>query len=230
LDINPDMVSGRIHPRSRLWFLEFTLGIAGCCSLGYCALSGLDAAITQASLARSFEQSRIATNVAARPSMNVPTVHAGRDESQLRGGVAVRLEVPRVGISAFVLDGVGSRTLRGGLGHVPGTSWPGQSGNIVIAGHRDTFFRPLCKIEMCDEVLLDAADRTYHFVVSSIEVVDPHDVSALRFHGKNELTLVTCYPFFYIGPAPKRFVVHAEPLLAQGKCGSSAPSQGPAIP
>ncbi len=101
------------------------------------------------------------------------------------------------------------------------TSRPGQPGNVVLAGHRDTFFRPLRKIEMCDEVSLDTAARTYHYRVSSFEVVDPHHVNELTYHGKDELTLITCYPFSYIGSAPKRFVVHAEPIFVLEKCGSS---------
>ena len=135
----------------------------------------------------------------------------------------LRLEIPRVGLSAIVLEGVGSRTLRVAIGHVPGTSWPGQPGNVVIVGHRDTFFRPLRKIQKCDEVSLVTTALTYHYRVSSIEVIDSHDMKTLRFHGKDELTLITCYPFSYLGPAPKRFVVHAEPLYAQGKRPISAP-------
>jgi len=130
----------------------------------------------------------------------------------------LRLEIPRVGLSTIVLEGVGSRTLRVAIGHVPGTSWPGQPGNVVIVGHRDTFFRPLRKIRLCDEVSLETADHTYHYRVSAFEIVDRDNLSVLRFHGKDELTLITCYPFSYLGPAPKRFVIHAEPLLAKGKC------------
>ena len=125
-----------------------------------------------------------------------------------------RLEIPRLDVSSVILEGVGSKTLRVGLGHVPGTPLPG-TGNVVIAGHRDAFFRPLRKIEICDEVSVETTARTYYYQVRSFEVVDPRDVNALRFHNKNELTLITCYPFSSIGPAPKRFVVHAEPVLRQ---------------
>jgi sortase A len=130
-------------------------------------------------------------------------------------------EDPKLDVSSVILEGVGPQTLRVALGHVPGTSLPGQPGNVVIAGHRDTFFRPLRKIAICDEVAVETTARIYYYQVHSFEVVDPRYVNALRFHNKNELTLITCYPFSYIGPAPKRFVVHAEPVLAPEKCSHS---------
>jgi sortase A len=109
----------------------------------------------------------------------------------------------------MVLEGVGPRTLRVGLGHIPGTSNPGQPGNVAIAGHRDTFFRPLRGIKQGDEITFETPKQDYHYRVSSVEVVDPADIAVLKSHQKNEMTLVTCYPFSYIGAAPKRFIVHA---------------------
>jgi sortase A len=106
-----------------------------------------------------------------------------------------------------VLDGAGSPTLRVGLGHVAGTSRPGEQGNVAIAGHRDTNFRPLRRITAGDEVVFEAPSNTYR--VSRIEIADPTDVSVLKSHAQNELTLVTCYPFSYLGRAPKRFIVHS---------------------
>ena len=120
-----------------------------------------------------------------------------------------RLEIPRIGVSAMVLEGAGSRTLRVGLGHVSGTSRPGEQGNVAIAGHRDTIFRPLRRITAGDEVVLETPTTTYHYRVSHIEIVDPKDVSILKSQGQNELTLITCFPFSYLGRAPKRFIVHA---------------------
>jgi sortase A len=79
-----------------------------------------------------------------------------------------------------------------------------------MAGHRDTFFRPLRQIEAHDEIIFDTAAQTYHYRVSSTEIVDPHDVAVLKSGKKDELTLVTCYPFYYLGRAPKRFIVHAD--------------------
>jgi sortase A len=109
----------------------------------------------------------------------------------------------------MVLDGASSQTMRVGLGHITGTSSPGENGNVAIAGHRDTFFRPLRRIQEGDEILLETPAKALTYRVSSTEIVDPSDVAVLRSHGKDELTLVTCYPFSYLGPAPKRFIVHA---------------------
>jgi sortase A len=215
------MTSGRIHVRKALPWLERALWIAGCCALGYCGFTAVDASLTQARLARSLEQSRIRIDAATRAAVNVPTEPADKAPSPPATIVVARLEIPRVRLSAIILEGVGSQTLRLGLGHVPGTPWPGQSGNTVLAGHRDTFFRPLRKIGTCDEVSLSTPARTYRYRVTSFEVVDPHDVKELTYHGKDELTLITCYPFSYFGPAPKRFIVHAEPVLGPERCRSS---------
>ena len=95
-------------------------------------------------------------------------------------------------------------------GHLPGTPEPGQPGNMAIAGHRDTFFRPLRGIKPEDEINFDTGGQIFHYRVASTQVVDPHDLAVLKSHHKNELTLITCYPFSYIGPAPKRFIVHAD--------------------
>ncbi|HME35686.1 MAG TPA: class D sortase [Candidatus Sulfotelmatobacter sp.] len=216
------MTPGRIHFRSGLRWLEGALWIAGCCALGYWAFTAIDASLTQAKLARALKRSQIRVNATTPVAANPPTAtprseHA--DKVPAQGGTSLaRLKIPRVGLSVIVQEGVESQALRVGLGHVPGTSWPGQPGNVVIAGHRDTFFRPLRKIEKCDEIALDTAAHTYYYRVSSFEVVDPHDVNEMRFHGKNELTLITCYPFSYVGSAPQRFIVHAEPVIGPEKC------------
>ena len=199
-------------------WLERVLWIAGCCALRYCFFLAIDAALIQGALVRSFEQSGIRIIAPTQPASNPPAEHAHQPPAQPGTRQAVRLEIPSVGLSAMVLEGVDSRTLRVGLGRVPGTSWPGQPGNVVIAGHRDTFFRPLRNIQLYDGLSLATTARTYHYRVVSFEVVDPHDVDAVKSHGKNELTLITCYPFSYFGPAPKRLVVHAEPVLVPREC------------
>ena len=101
-------------------------------------------------------------------------------------------------------------TLIAGAGHVPGTLLPG--GNVVIAAHRDTFFRKLEGILPGDRVQVATLRRTYEYVVSSSEVVDPEDTQVMESRACRELTLITCYPFYFVGAAPKRFIVHARPL------------------
>ena len=131
----------------------------------------------------------------------------------LREGDPVgKLEVPRIGISVIVLQGMERGTLIAGAGHVPRTPLPGAEGNVVIAAHRDTFFRKLEGILPGDRVQVATLRRTYEYVVSSSEVVDPEDIQVMESRARRELTLITCYPFYFVGPAPKRFIVHARPL------------------
>ena len=215
------MISRRIHLRFVLVWLERALRTAGCCALGYYVFASIDASLTQRQLARSFEKSRTDVDVTAQATLDNSTADVHKAPAQPGSRIVGRLEIPKLGVSLVILETAGSKTLRIGLGHVPGTSLPGQPGNVVIAGHRDTFFRPLRNIEIGDEVSIDTTAHIYYYQVRSFEIVDPRNVKALRFHNKNELTLITCYPFFYIGPAPKRFVVHAEPVLAPEKCSHS---------
>jgi sortase A len=175
-----------------------------------------DAVFTQAHLARAFERTRIATDHSASlAQVNTPSIsklgHSMLPHSQAPSAhvsALGRLEIARLGISAMIVDGTDSPTLRVGVGHISGTPTLGEPGNVAIAGHRDTFFRPLRGIRSGDEVVLETVAGDFHYRVSSTEIVDPSDVDVLRSRGQNELTLVTCYPFSYIGRAPKRFIVH----------------------
>jgi len=120
------------------------------------------------------------------------------------------LEIPRLNVSTVVLEGDDAHALRLGAGHVPGTALPEQSGNVAIAAHRDTFFRPLRHIAPNDRITLQTPDGAFQYVVESTEIVPPTDVAVLAPSHRAELTLVTCYPFYYIGSAPLRFIVHAK--------------------
>jgi sortase A len=117
------------------------------------------------------------------------------------GDLFGRLEVPRLGLSVMVMEGDEDRILRLGAGHIPGTP-------MAIAGHRDTFFRPLKDIKLDDTIRFTTPDGITEYRVVSTRVVGPTDTSVLK-QSDDVLTLVTCYPFYYIGPAPKRFIVEA---------------------
>jgi sortase A len=131
--------------------------------------------------------------------------------SVLREGALVgRLEVPRLGMSVMVLEGVSADTLRVAAGHVPETALPGNAGNTAIAAHRDTFFRGLGDIREGDGVVVTTPAGAVRYRVSSAQVVRPEDVHVLDATENETLTLVTCYPFQYIGSAPKRFIVRAH--------------------
>ena len=126
------------------------------------------------------------------------------------GGLVGRMEVPRLGLSVMVAEGTDEATLRRAAGHIEGTQFPGPPGNVGIAGHRDTLFRPLQNIRRDDVILLTTLQGAYRYRVVSTKVVSPSDVAVLNPDGHEILTLVTCYPFYFIGPAPDRFIVRAE--------------------
>lgn len=138
----------------------------------------------------------------------VQETRARKAESAADDALAL-IEIPRLRLSAIVREGVDEETLELAVGHVPGTALPGEVGNIALAGHRDTFFRPLNRIKMNDLIRVVVPPNTYEYKVNSIDVVEPHEISVLESSGSEELTLVTCYPFRYIGNAPKRFIVKA---------------------
>jgi len=127
------------------------------------------------------------------------------------GDILGRLDIPRIGMSVMIPHGIEAGTLRVGVGHVPGTALPGTEGNVVLAGHRDTFFRTLEGILPGDVVRIVTVSRLYEYTVDSVEVVDPEATYVMESRGRSELTLITCYPFHFIGAAPERFIVHATP-------------------
>jgi sortase A len=128
-----------------------------------------------------------------------------------QGDVVGRMEIPRLGVSVAVLQGTSSRNLRVGAGHLEGTPLPGEPGNSVVAGHRDTFFRGLKDVRKDDEIQVQMATGLVRYEVDWVKVVGPKDTWVLEPSGDAlTLTLVTCYPFYLVGPAPKRFVVHAR--------------------
>jgi len=125
-----------------------------------------------------------------------------------------RLEIPRLKLAVMVREGADEGTLRSAVGHIPGTALPGRIGNVGLAGHRDTFFRALRNIRANDIIEVETTTGTYRYMVNSTRIVTPRDVSVLRASGGETLTLVTCYPFYYVGSAPKRFIVHATQVAA----------------
>jgi sortase A len=127
------------------------------------------------------------------------------------GALIGRVEIPRLHLSAMVRQGVDQRTLATAVGHVPSTQAPGDIGNFAIAAHRDTLFRALKDIKIGDTVNFQSPDHTYAYRVISTQIVKPSDVSVLRPQGNQRLlTMITCYPFYYVGSAPKRFIVTAK--------------------
>lgn len=123
-----------------------------------------------------------------------------------------RLRIPRLQLSVMVAEGADPAVLRRGAGHLPNTALPGQGGNVGIAAHRDRHFRPLKDVAAGDEILLETAVGTFRYQVEWTRIVAPDRVEVLRPTEESTLTLVTCYPFYYLGNAPDRFVVRARRL------------------
>jgi sortase A len=120
-----------------------------------------------------------------------------------------RLDIPRLSLSTIVFEGASQDVLERGAGHLPGSALPGQHGNAVLAAHRDTFFRPLRGIREGDAVKIHMPTGESVYIVKSARVVEPDETDVLKPTEQAALTLITCYPFRYIGPAPERFVVRA---------------------
>jgi sortase A len=133
-------------------------------------------------------------------------------------GLLGRMEIPRLGLSAILIEGDDAKTLRRAVGHIPGTSLPGQSGNVAFSGHRDTFFRPLRNIRKNDIIAVTTLRGEFSYRVVSTRIVAPDDIAVLNVSDGEILTLITCYPFYFVGAAPERFIVRAERIH------SSAPS------
>jgi sortase A len=128
------------------------------------------------------------------------------------GAVMGEMEVTRLGLKVAVVQGDSPAILERAVGHLPGTVLPGEAGNIALAGHRDTFFRPLRNIRSGDAITFKTLDGEFRYLVESTNVVPPTDISVLQSHGGRTLTLITCFPFYYVGAAPNRFIVRARQI------------------
>lgn len=132
--------------------------------------------------------------------------------------IAVLL-IPKIYLKVPVFNGTDDLTLDRGVGHIPGTAEIGQNGNVGIAGHRDGFFRELKDIGPGDAIELVTRGKTIHFVIERTQIVQRKDVSVLTDTGVPSLTLVTCFPFYFVGNAPQRFIVHASSIDFGGLSG-----------
>jgi sortase A len=126
------------------------------------------------------------------------------------GQVIGRLEIPQLKLSVPILSNYDPESLSKGVGHIPGTAMPGGLGTVGLAGHRDMYLRPLRNIHAKMDIRLVDAGGVYHYAVDSTEIVKPEQVSVLDIGERPSLTLITCYPFYFVGSAPLRFIVHAH--------------------
>jgi sortase A len=182
----------------RAWlalFIEYALlGVAlGC--FGMYAFESVEARRFQAEQTAAFEE-------AAKAQVAPTHVRAG--------GLVGMLDVPRLNLTTPVVEGDDDGTLRKAAGHLPDTPMPWEKGNSAVAAHRDGLFRPLKDVKVGDEIRFRTTRDEFRYKVTRTAIVKPDDVSVLASRSQTSLTLITCYPFYYVGSAPKRFIVHAE--------------------
>lgn len=181
--------------RSILLWSGSALVVAGVASMAWCVWMLHQQAVRQ----RSAKVALHAVSVMRRPRLH-------------RGDVVGELEIPRLAVSVVVFEGDDDGILSQGAGHIPGTALAPAGGNIGIAAHRDTYFRPLRNIRKDDQIVLKTPEGVLRFSVTGTEIVRPSNVGVLAAAAGRDLTLVTCYPFFFVGNAPERFIVHARKI------------------
>jgi sortase A len=135
----------------------------------------------------------------------------------LRQSGLTRISIPSIHFSAVIVEGTDVFSMLIGPGHLAGTAQPGEAGNAVVSAHRDTFFRNIMDLEQGDHILVERAGRTYTYAVAGSRIVQPSDTSVAAPTGDSRLTLVTCDPAYYLGPAPHRLVVVSKLLSTPGR-------------
>lgn len=193
----------RVAPRTvaRSFFLAVAMVCLGLYGYDYAGRT-----LYQASESREFELMLAATAAGSTPAV----VELQRPAPS---AVIGRLSVPRLHLSAMVREGVSQKVLKLAVGHIPATALPGQAGNIGVAGHRDTFFRGLKDLKTGDQIQFSTLHGDFQYVVDSLTIVAPDNAGSLAPTPENVLTMVTCYPFYFVGDAPKRFVVRARQVF-----------------
>lgn len=197
--------------------LQIALLTAGTLALGYSGIVILRSFLYQKHAIEQLEKRNVmhgsnsagehpSVPTSANPPYGIPL------QRVVAGSAFGRLSIDRLHLEVAVIEGDSDADLRLGAGHVPYTALPGNSGNVGIAAHRDTFFRPLRNIQKGDIITLSTTEDTYRYQVDSTEIVTPDHSEVLRPTPQPSLTLVTCFPFFYVGSAPKRFIVRAHQL------------------
>jgi sortase A len=171
---------------------------AGLLALSYVAFVVFDARVYQLS-----EHRRLAR----------ATAGASAPPAALEGMAIGEIHITRLGLAAVIVQGDSSDILQRAVGHLVETALPGEAGNVVLAAHRDTFFRPLKGIRVGDVIAVAIPQHEFEYVVISTAVVSADAVGVLRPTAERSLTLVTCFPFSYLGPAPDRFVVRAREVI-----------------
>jgi len=208
------VIIGKSGLKARLRQGQWVLGAGAVLMLGYFGLVLADTWMFQTRESRLLQHilhDRQAANSETVSTASLTSTHGPLPA--MFDGLIGRIDIPRLGVSAIVIEGVGTATLRRAVGHIPGTALPGEPGNVGMSGHRDTFFRPLRNIRRNDIITLTTLAGEYRYRVLSTRIVSPANVAVLDPSTNEILTLVTCYPFYFVGSAPNRFIVRAERVI-----------------
>ena len=193
------MVGLRRSAHRAAWIL-LAAGVAALVYVGYVTLN-----------ARAYQAAAQQHLSALRASdVSLPAASPSAPLAPTDGDVIGEIDIPRLGLAVAVAQGDSPAILQRGIGHLTETALPGEAGNVVLAGHRDTFFRPLRRVRVGDAVTLKTPVGDFDYLVESTAVVSPDDLEVLAPTDARTLTLITCYPFTYIGSAPNRFIVRAR--------------------
>jgi len=183
----------------RSWSLILVL--AGVVLLTYVGYSYFSMYHEQQRLAREWEEQQRQAQSTSADASAIPVTH---DDG------LTRVSIPKISLDAIIVEGTSHKQLKLGPGHVKNTPIPGETGNSVLSAHRDTFFRHIYELTKGDDIIVKRLGRTFTYQVVSKKIVEPDDTSVLAPSTEARLTLITCYPIYYIGPAPKRLIVTAK--------------------
>jgi sortase A len=198
----------RLYAKARLHVNRRTISLAliviGVVLLGYVAGQYWGMYRRQQNLEAEWQRQAAAVNTPGKAPVS-------RDQ------LLTRLQIPKIQVDAIVVEGASRRELSEGPGHMKQTAQPGESGNAVITAHRDTFFRHIYELNKGDQIQVRRSGRTFTYEVTGRKIVMPEDVSVIKPTNNPQLTLITCYPTYYIGPAPKRLVVFSKLVDSDGQ-------------
>jgi sortase A len=190
-------LSGRLRPYAGRKVISLVLIIVGIGLLGYVGSEYWGMFRSQQKLEAEWERQAA--------SMNTPGQAVISPDQML-----TRVVIPKIGLDAIVVEGASRKDLSEGPGHMKQTAMPGETGNAVITAHRDTFFRHIYELVKGDQIQVRRSGRVFTYEVTGKKIVLPDDISVIRQTSDPRLTLITCYPVYYIGPAPKRLVVFSK--------------------
>ena len=196
-----------MHDSSRLRRLERALAVTGTVAAVLYACLSMPAIIARVQTVPTIETTSDGEVI---PTSVLGSAYIRGSGSVADGMKIGTIAVPQIHLSAPVVEGVGDADLRRGVGHVPGSAQSGGLGNMVLAAHRDTIFRSLRSIQKGMDIQVNSAEGTFHYQVDSLQIVPPDRLDVLDISTQPEVTLITCYPFNFIGRAPMRFIVKAH--------------------